>query len=206
MSRLKKIKIIQLFLLILGLLVFYFTYYGSTTDKKSIGLPEKTKNEIIKKTSRDTSENTRNIFYNIKYNGIDFSGNRYVLTSKEAATKKDNENLLDLIGVNYTFYFKDGTTLEVISNSGIYNNKTLDMKFEEQVLMKYNGNILEAESAEYSNSGNYLKIQDNVKIKSELGNMMADEFFFDLNTKKLKINSFNDNNIKANIKIDEKRF
>lgn len=206
MSRLKKIKIIQLLLLILGLLVFYFTYYGSTTYKKSIGLSEKTKNEIIKKTSKNTSENTRNIFYNIKYNGIDFSGNRYVLTSKEAATLKDNENLLDLIGVNYTFYFKDGTTLEVISNKGIYNNKTLDMKFEEKVLMKYNGNTLEAENAEYSNSGNYLKIQDNVKIKSELGNMMADEFFFDLNTKKLKINSFNDNNIKANIKIDEKRF
>ena len=206
MSRLKKIKIIQLLLLILGLLDFYFTYYGSTTYKKSIGLSEKTKNEIIKKTSKNTSENTRNIFYNIKYNGIDFSGNRYVLTSKEAATLKDNENLLDLIGVNYTFYFKDGTTLEVISNKGIYNNKTLDMKFEEKVLMKYNGNTLEAENAEYSNSGNYLKIQDNVKIKSELGNMMADEFFFDLNTKKLKINSFNDNNIKANIKIDEKRF
>ena len=206
MSRLKKIKIIQLLLLILGLLVFYFTYYGSTTYKKSIGLSEKTKNEIIRKTSRDASENTRNIFYNIKYNGIDFSGNRYVLTSKEAATKKDNENLLDLIGVNYIFYFKDGTTLEVISSSGLYNSETLDMKFKEKVLMKYNGNILEAESAEYSNSGNYLKIQDNVKIKSELGNMMADEFFFDLNTKKLKINSFNDNNIKANIKIDEKRF
>ena len=206
MSRLKKIKIIQLLLLILGLLVFYFTYYGSTTDKKSIGLSEKTKNEIIKKTSKNTSENTKNIFYNIKYSGIDFSGNRYVLTSKEAATTKDNENLLDLIGVNYVFYFKDSTTLEVISNTGIYNNKTLDMKFEEKVLMKYNGNTLEAESAEYSNSGNYLKIKDNVKIKSELGNMMADEFFFDLNTKKLKINSFNDNNIKANIKIDEKRF
>jgi len=36
--------------------------------------------------------------------------------------------------------------------------------------------------------------------------MSADEFFFDLNSKKLKINSYNDNNIKAKIKIDEKRF
>ena len=66
-------------------------------------------------------------------------------------------------------------------------------------------NFIKKAQGKLSNS-EYLKIQNNVKIKSELGNMMADEFFFDLNTKKLKINSFNDNNIKANIKIDEKRF
>lgn len=206
MSRFKKIKIIQIILLISGLLIFYLTYYNAVSNKNSTSLSEKMGNEIIKKSSNITSENSRNIFYNISYNGIDFSGNRYVLTSKEAATKKDNENLLDLIGVNYIFYFKDGTTLEVISDAGLYNNKTLDMKFKEKVLMKYGGNTLEAENAEYSNSGSYLKIQDNVKIKSELGNMIADEFFFDLNSKKLKINSFNDNSIKANIKIDEKRF
>ena len=206
MSRFKKIKIIQIILLISGLLILYLTYYNAVSNKNSTSLSEKMGNEIIKKSSNITSENSRNIFYNISYNGIDFSGNRYVLTSKEAATKKDNENLLDLIGVNYIFYFKDGTTLEVISDAGLYNNKTLDMKFKEKVLMKYGGNTLEAENAEYSNSGSYLKIQDNVKIKSELGNMIADEFFFDLNSKKLKINSFNDNSIKANIKIDEKRF
>ena len=35
--------------------------------------------------------------------------------------------------VEATFYFKDGTVLEVLSESGIYNNKTLDMNFDVNV-------------------------------------------------------------------------
>jgi len=160
--------------------------------------------EVIQK-STSTNE-ASNIFYNIKYTGIDLSGNRYILTSEEAVMKKGNNYSLDLKGVNYTFYFKDDTILKVTSKSGLYNSQNLDMKFKDEVLMSYNGNILQAEKAEYSNSGNYLKIQNNIKIESNFGNMSADEFFFDLNSKKLKINSYNDNNIKAKIKIDEKRF
>ena len=32
--------------------------------------------------------------------------------------------------VNAVFYFKDDTVVEVLSDAGIYNNKTLDMKFK----------------------------------------------------------------------------
>lgn len=204
MNKLKKVKIIQLSLLLTGLVIIYFTYYHNNSNKKLDGISEQVRKEVIQK-SPSTNE-ASNIFYNIKYTGIDLSGNRYILTSEEAVMKKGNNYSLDLKGVNYTFYFKDDTILKVTSKSGLYNSQNLDMKFKDEVLMSYNGNILQAEKAEYSNSGNYLKIQNNIKIESNFGNMSADEFFFDLNSKKLKINSYNDNNIKAKIKIDEKRF
>tara|TARA_X000001036_G_C20288028_1_gene647140 strand:- start:31 stop:642 length:612 start_codon:yes stop_codon:yes gene_type:complete len=203
MVRLKKIRIIQILLLLSGLIIIYFTYYAKNTEKNTGLISEKIKNEIIKKSD---SEDTKNVFFNIKYNGIDLSGNRYILTSEEAVMKKENENLLDLKGVNYVFYLKDGTILKVSSKLGLYNNKTLDMKFRDKVLMTYDKSTLEADNAEYSNSGNYLKINNSVKVKSDLGNVFADELFFDLQSKKLNINSFENNNIKANIKIDEKRF
>ena len=203
MVRVKKIRIIQILLLLSGLIIIYFTYYAKNTEKNTGLISEKIKNEIIKKSD---SEDAKNVFFNIKYSGIDLSGNRYILTSEEAVMKKENENLLDLKGVNYIFYLKDGTILKVSSNLGLYNNKTLDMKFRDKVLMTYDNSTLEADNAEYSNSGNYLKINNSVKVKSDLGNVFADELFFDLQNKKLNINSFENNNIKANIKIDEKRF
>ena len=44
--------------------------------------------------------------------------------------------------------------LNITSNSGFYNNKTLDMIFENEVNGKYDGSILLAEKAEYFNSKN----------------------------------------------------
>ena len=202
MKRVNKLRIIQFLLLLTGLIIIYFTYYSKNEDPSSNFISEKIKKEI----KQSNSDDAKNIFYNIKYNGIDLSGNRYILTSEEAVMTKDNENLLDLKGVNYIFYLKDGTILKVSSNNGLYNNKTLDMKFRNKVLMIYNDSTLEADNAEYSNSGNYLKIKNSVKVKSDLGNISADELYFDLKSKKLNINSFENNNIKANIKIDEKRF
>ena len=108
--------------------------------------------------------------------------------------------------VKATFYFKDQTILNVSSNEGKYNNQTLDMKFENKVIMDYNNDWLKADNAEYSNSGNYLLIENNVKVNSNMGNISADKLFFDLKMQKLDIGSFQNNNINANIKINEKRF
>ena len=80
------------------------------------------------------------------------------------------------------------------------------MKFENKVIMDYNNDWLKADNAEYSNSGNYLLIENNVKVNSDMGNIRADKLFFDLKMQKLNIGSFGNNNINANIKINEKRF
>ena len=52
----------------------------------------------------------------------------------------------------------------------------------------------------------YLLIKNNVKVNSDMGNIDADKLFFDLKMQKLNIGSFQNNNINANIKINEKRF
>ena len=104
------------------------------------------------------------------------------------------------------FYFKDGTVLNVLSDSGIYNNKTLDMTFDGNVKADYEGSKLFAEKAEYSNSKSYLTISNKVKIKDSRGTMVADKLLFDIKKQTLNIASFKDDKINANIKINEKRF
>ena len=113
-------------------------------------LSNKTKQEINKKIKNDnTSGNT---FYDIAYSGLDLSGNRYIIKAKEASNSNEIEGFVNLKEVNAIFYFKDNSNLIITSNFGLYNNKTLDMKFEKNVTAKYRESVLWAERAEYFNS------------------------------------------------------
>ena len=108
--------------------------------------------------------------------------------------------------VEAIFYFKDNTVLYISSENGVYNNKTLDMKFEKNVKAKYEDSELFAGKAEYSNSQSYLSIYENVRINDMRGNLIADKLLFDIKKQKLDITSFNKGKINANVKLDEKRF
>ena len=107
--------------------------------------------------------------------------------------------------VEAIFYFKDGTTLQVESKKGLYNNKTLDMVFEDNVNAVYEGSKLEANMAEYSNSKSFLTISGNVKVKDIKGTMFADKLLFDIKKQMLNIASVNDDKINTNINLKWKK-
>ena len=54
--------------------------------------------------------------------------------------------------VDAIFYFKDDTILKIKSSFGSYNNKTLDMKFRDDVEADYANSKLYSKEAEYLNS------------------------------------------------------
>ena len=96
--------------------------------------------------------------------------------------------------------------MNIKSKFGIYNNKTLDMKFSQDIVAKYNESILNANSAEYLNSKGTLKISENVKITDKRGKLDADELLFDLKKQTLKVASKQNNYINTKIKLNEKGF
>ena len=199
MGRKKKLRIIQLSLLILGTFIIFFTYYDKDKNfKKKIISSEK--QEKIKKQLQNTSSEV-DVFYNIEYSGLDMSGNRYILRSKEAFSNKTNQEVVTMKGVNAIFYFKDDTILNISSEKGVYNNKSLDMSFQKNIKANYEGSRLLAQKAEYSNSKNFLKISENVEIYDVKGNIKSDIIFFDLKKQTLKIDSFNNSKINANINL-----
>ncbi len=196
-NRKKKLKILQFFLLILGFLVIFFSYYFDKNSKKeNILVDRKTlKNKEINKNSEG------NIFYNIEYSGLDLTGNRFVLKSKEALSKNNQPELVNLKGVNAIFYLKDNTILNVSSDFGKYNNKTLDIIFKGNVKAFYENSKLFADQADFSNSQNSLTIRDNVKLVDEKGTVIADKLSLDIESKNLNIKSFNENSINANLNL-----
>ena len=203
MERKKKLRLIQLTLLLLGSVIIFFTYYKKETSLKEPIIPKATQEKIKKQLAEDSKDG--DVFFNISYSGLDLAGNRYILKSKEARNSKENQETVNMKYVEANFYFKDDTILKVMSDTGIYNNKTLDMVFEGNVKANYEGSKLLAQKADYSNTRGLLTISDKVKVIDSRGTIVADNLSFDIKNQKLNIASFNDDKINANIRVKWKK-
>ena len=203
-DRIRKLRLVQFSLLAAGILIVIFTFLQNKNEKQLEIISKDKKNEINESLKKDSVGN--DIFYDITYNGMDLAGNRYVLKSKEAISNKTQGEIIQMNKVDALFYFKDGTVLKVKSKKGVYNNKTLDIKFKESVKANYQESSLYANEANYSNSESYLSISGDVKIKDIRGEIFTDNLFFDLKKQTVDIKSSNENNVKANIKVNEKKF
>ena len=198
MDRKKKLRIYQIILLISGTLIILLMFV-----KKNIPTEEKIISDNLKKIIEEQKLNNDskdvNTFYNVKYSGLDLKGNRFSIISNEGTTSDLNSNLVEMKGVTANFYFKDNSNLEISSKEGTYNNETLNIIFKSDVKALYENSELYADQAEFSNSNNYLKVSNNVKIIDPKGTMLADQLIFDINTKTLKITSLKNNKIKSRI-------
>ena len=204
-DRKKKLRFIQLFLLIFATLIIYLTYKSKNPTIEEEILSKSVKDRVDKQI-RNSSDSGADTFLNIEYTGLDLNGNRYLLKSELATLNKQNPEIVNMQIVEAIFYFKDNTILYIWSDSGIYNNKTFDMKFENNVKANYLDSELFADKADYSNTENYLSIYENVKINDVRGNLIADKLLFDITKQKLNITSFNNGKINADVKLNEKRF
>ena len=199
MERSKKLKIIQIGLLISGLIIILFTYViDNQISKKEISSLKVDK--IIDKNLEENSDKI-DIFYDIEYVGLDLAGNRYILKSKEAYTDKLLQDTINLKTVKATFYFKDDTVLNVYSDTGNYNNINLNMNFYGNVKATYQNSDLYAQRAEYSNSKSMLLISEEVEVKDSRGTLFADKLIFDIDNQKLNIVSNKNNKINTNINL-----
>lgn len=198
MIRYTKVKLLQFFLLAAGTLLIIFTYTGFKNKPSEEILSLEAKDEINKKIKdKNPSGDT---FFNVEYSGIDLAGNRYILRAKEANNDVTNSELINLKYVKATFYFKNNKILYVSSNFGLYNNKTLDIVFRDNVNSMYEGSKLFAEEAEYNNSENFIIISQNVKITDIKGTMLAEKLIFDIEKNTLEISSLEDDKVYTNLK------
>ena len=208
MERKKKLRIIQGTLILTCFVIFFLTYFQDSNEIKNKEVLSKNLKDKIEKNLKKNkgSLDDTNTFTNIQYQGFDISGNRYIIKSREATTFETKSELINMKDVEAFFYFKDNSVLTVNSKRAEYNNKTLDIKFFENIMAVYNDSKLFAEEAEYSNSKNFITITKDVKIDDPRGNLFADKLLFDIKSQNLNITSFKNSKINANIDLNEKRF
>ena len=198
-ERKKKLLFAQIILLLSGIFIIMFTYVNRDKDQNSLIISKDDQKKIKDKLINESEGG--NVFYDIEYSGIDLAGNRYILKSEEAFNNESNQEIINMKFVQAIFYFKDDTVLYVWSDKGLYNNRTLDMKFDGNVRVNYGESELFAQKAEYSNLNSYISITDDVSINDIRGTMVADRLLFDIKKKTLNIESFNENKVNANVKM-----
>lgn len=191
-----KLRLYQSLLFLIGSIIVIFTYYQSNNKNEYQIISSSLKKKIDKQNQTSSSNN---VFYNVKYSGFDLEGNRYTLSSEEAVSTENNSELVKMKKVVAQFYFKDGTMLKVTSEQGVYNNKTLDIKFKKSVEAVYEGSELFADEAQFLNSENSLTVSKKVKVLDKKGVLYADKLTFDIENKILNISSEENNVVKSKL-------
>ena len=186
--RKRKIIFFQFFLFVISTLIVYFFYFNK--DKV-----ENIEVENIK-TAEDESSN---VFNDIEYSGFDLNGNRYYLFSSEAIFDSEKPEIVNMKDVLARFTFKDGSILIVRSKTGLFNNKSLDMFFADNVNSEYNKHILYSNNIDYLNTKSLLKVYGNVNGSGPKGKINAENLNFDLKNKTLDISAIENGQVNVNL-------
>ena len=186
--RKRKIIFFQFFLFVISTLIVYFFYFNK--DKV-----ENIEVENIK-TAEDESSN---VFNDIEYSGFDLNGNRYYLFSSEAIFDSEKPEIVNMKNVLARFTFKDGSVLIVRSETGLFNNKSLDMFFTENVNSEYNKHNLYSNNIDYLNTKSLLKVYGNVNGSGPKGKINAENLNFDLKNKTLDISAIENSQVNVNL-------
>lgn len=197
-NRKKKILSLQILIFLVASLLIYFTYYNKGEKK----LKTTAVNSIKKESEKEKSpglDNT-NTFENVEYKGIDLNGNRYTIKSETANFDLQTPEVINMKIMSAIFYFKDKTILKVRGDHGVYNNKTNDMKFRDNIIAEYTGNYLYADNLDYLNTKNLLTIYGNVKTESIKGDIVADKVKFDLESQTVNMSMFDKNKVEVKIR------
>tara|TARA_X000000368_G_C23025978_1_gene710187 strand:+ start:263 stop:850 length:588 start_codon:yes stop_codon:yes gene_type:complete len=174
-NRKKRLLFTQILLFSLAISLLYIFYYQGNKSGYKV-----TKKKVEKETIE--SEDVSNFFEDVEYKGIDANGNRYLLQSKKAVFDEESPELINMVEMQATFYFKEGKILQVFGNTGKYNNKTNDMEFRDNVKVLQAENKIFADNLDYFNLKKLIKIYGNVKGESFNGNFTADILNLNINT------------------------
>ena len=131
----KQRRVIQLTLLFIGILLIFLIYFSNlvVTNKKD------TKIESDIDIENFNSEKDKNLstFENLEYRGVDNNGNKFVIFADYSDFSKDKPEIINMNKILCYFYFTDGTTLEIRSDEGVYNNVSLDISFAKNVNIRH---------------------------------------------------------------------
>ena len=81
MERKKRLRLVQLSLIIFGVLIIFFTFSINKKNTVNKIISKDIQNKILESNKELKGSD---VFLDIEYSGLDLSGNRYILKAKEA--------------------------------------------------------------------------------------------------------------------------
>ena len=154
-------RIIQIILLCLCSLVFFYTYYY---------LPGKNEGSIKVKSlpSKETGDEikNKNIFANVEYKSQNNDGQIFTTKAKESFLDPNKPELINLINpYSVTKLKKDNSLIEIKSENGIFDKSKNIVMYKDNVTIKNKNYLITSKKAVHFSSRNIIIISDTVVMK-----------------------------------------
>ena len=195
-------KTLQFFILfiLIALVIFFYNSYLKEDRKVE-------NNELIKELKKEEESNLKevqnNLIKNLKYD-VKFEDNTQYFLSADYSelTYIDENEIVNMTGVSAIIIDENNFSIKITSNKAVFNNKTYNTVFNENVKINYLKNEISSEKLELDFDKNIVTISDNVIYEGIQGFVKTDnikiylltkniEIFMDDERKKVKISSKN---------------
>ena len=187
-------KIVQLTLIFIGLFLIFATYFLYPKFNKKI--VEKSIIEDGQVAMDDTKTNT---FKNVEYKGLYNFDNPFSIKSEIAHISVEEPDIIHMTGVKASIIMKDGRSVIIISDKGIYNKTTYDCFFEDNVKVTDGETEVFAENLNLLASKDTASIYNSVSITNDKGDLIADKIDYNFETQYYKISMFDNKRVKAKL-------
>jgi len=171
----KKNKVIQFSLVIVGIILFFFTYYSGDKNKV-VNIEENISTEDVNKSTEATSS----IIENINYVGTDNKGTFFDINAALSEVYNDTPKLSNMKVVNAVIRMNNGKKIYIKSDYAIYDRSTNDTKFIGNVVITESNNKITSDNLDLILSENLIKIFNNVKYGGKKGIIISDEVNIDI--------------------------
>ena len=172
----KKNKIIQFSLVMVGIILLFFTYYSSDKDK----IVDIDKNISIEDANKLTEKNTTNIIENVNYVGTNNKGTLFEINAALAEIKYDEPNLSQLQDVFVVIKMKDSRIIHIRSDRAVFNKISNDCEFFGHVKVTEQDNIITSDNLDLYMSKNLITAYNNVNYNGIKGLLIADKVDIDI--------------------------
>ena len=188
-------KTIQIILILLGFVLIAKTYF---IYPRLIQIPVQKKITI----DEDLKMEETTTFTNVEYKGITNDGSPYIVSSEYASIVPDDPNIIFMTFVTARYHYKDGRTVTITGDEGLFNKVSGDINFKRNVKMiDGDNNKLTSDNLDMLVSKDYAMAYNNVEVLTNNGQFaFADQVKFDALKKTLRI-SMNQENKKVKLKL-----
>ena len=178
-------KSIFYFLISLTLIVLLYImgYYYLNSAKKNPSYQED--KSSIEPSGSEKKE--KNFIENIIYTSTDTGGNKYQIESETGRFDEKDEELILMNNVKAYVLLKDNTKIFIVSKKAIYNNKTNDTVFSEDIKISYINHKIFCEELNFMFTKNLMSLKENIIYQNGYESFFADGMELDLLTKETKI-------------------
>ena len=185
----KKNKIIQFSLVIVGIILFFFTYYSSDKDK----IVDIDKNILVGGVSQLTKE-ISNIIENVEYVGSNNKGTFFELNAAIAEIKYDKPNISHLQDVFVVIKLSNLRTIRIRSDKAVFNKISNDCEFFGNVEIIEQDDIITSDNLDLYMSKNLITVYNHVQYNGVKGFLIADKMDIDMLKNEANIFMFNKKN------------